>query len=160
MRTEITTAGAGFIKYNPGVLLGVLVPSPVPGAKDVFATITDWTEAVGTAASARTATAVGTIIRPATASLRNTGIVHECTTAGTAGSTEPTWATVRGKTTSDNSVTWTAITERVQTKGVYGVTFGATSQTDGNINAVFATPVVDYKDGGDAAQNTTFIPVG
>jgi hypothetical protein len=33
--------------------------------------------------------------------------VHECTTAGTSGASEPTWATDIGATTTDGTVTWT-----------------------------------------------------
>ena len=77
--TELTTAATGAVKYNPGQVLGVLVPSPVAGAVDVFATIADY--ATGTTYTARSATAVGSIVRPVTASYRNTGLVFECTTA-------------------------------------------------------------------------------
>lgn len=35
------------------------------------------------------------------------GLVYKCTTAGTSDSSEPTWATTEGDTTSDNTATWT-----------------------------------------------------
>tara|TARA_A100001515_G_C4559220_1_gene206039 strand:- start:311 stop:1204 length:894 start_codon:yes stop_codon:yes gene_type:complete len=60
-----------------------------------------------TAWAASTAFAVGDV-RRATAS-QNSGLVFECTTAGTSGSSEPTWPTDIGSTITDNTVVWTAI---------------------------------------------------
>ena len=60
-----------------------------------------------TAWAASTAFAVGDV-RRATAS-QNSGLVFECTTAGTSGSSEPTWPTDIGSTLTDNTVVWTAI---------------------------------------------------
>ncbi len=40
---------------------------------------------------------------------KNSGLVFECTTAGTSGSSEPTWPTDIGSTLTDNTVVWTAI---------------------------------------------------
>ena len=60
-----------------------------------------------TAWAASTAFAVGDV-RRATSS-QNSGLVFECTTAGTSGSSEPTWPTDIGSTLTDNTVVWTAI---------------------------------------------------
>ena len=60
-----------------------------------------------TAWAASTAFAVGNV-RRATAS-QNSGLVFECTTAGTSGSSEPSWPTDIGGTITDNTVVWTAI---------------------------------------------------
>jgi hypothetical protein len=46
-------------------------------------------------------------VRPTTAN----GFYYKCTVAGTAGGSEPTWSTVVGATTTDNSVTWTTYAE-------------------------------------------------
>lgn len=53
----------------------------------------------------RTATSVaaGVYIRPTTAN----GKLYECTTAGTTGSTEPTWPTTIGNTVADGTAVWT-----------------------------------------------------
>jgi hypothetical protein len=59
----------------------------------------------GTAWEASHAYSLGDVVVP-TAGLEN-GFRYECTTAGTSDSTEPTWSTVEGGTTSDNTVTWT-----------------------------------------------------
>ena len=57
--------------------------------------------------AATTSYAVGAIVR-ATA-VQDFGLVFKCTTAGTSGSTQPTWPTLIDSTTVDGSVTWTAI---------------------------------------------------
>jgi len=57
--------------------------------------------------AASTAFSVGDV-RRATSS-QNSGLVFECTTAGTSGSSEPTWPTDIGSTLTDNTVVWTAI---------------------------------------------------
>ena len=60
-----------------------------------------------TAWAASTGFAVGDV-RRATSS-QNSGLVFECTTAGTSGSSEPNWPTDIGSTLTDNTVVWTAI---------------------------------------------------
>ena len=60
-----------------------------------------------TAWAASTAFAVGDVRRATTS--QNSGLVFECTTAGTSGSSEPTWPTDIGSTLIDNTVVWTAI---------------------------------------------------
>lgn len=60
-----------------------------------------------TAWAASTAFAVGDIRRASTS--QNSGLVFECTTAGTSGSSEPNWPTDIGSTLTDNTVVWTAI---------------------------------------------------
>jgi lambda family phage minor tail protein L len=47
-------------------------------------------------------------IRSAT-TVQASGLVFECTTAGTTGSSEPPWGTDIGSTVTDNNVVWTAI---------------------------------------------------
>jgi lambda family phage minor tail protein L len=54
-----------------------------------------------------TAYVVGDIVRATT--LQSSGLVFQCTTAGTSGSTQPVWATDIGSTVTDGTVTWTAI---------------------------------------------------
>jgi len=58
--------------------------------------------------AASTAYSVGAIRRATTA--QDSGLVFQCTTAGTSGSSEPTnWGTTIGDITNDNSVVWVAI---------------------------------------------------
>jgi lambda family phage minor tail protein L len=54
-----------------------------------------------------TAYAVGDIVRAST--LQASGLVFQCTTAGTSAASEPAWPTDIGSTVVDNTVTWTAI---------------------------------------------------
>ena len=56
--------------------------------------------------AASTAFAVGDIRRATT--VQASGLWFRCTTAGTSGSSEPSWATDVGNTTNDNTVVWTA----------------------------------------------------
>ncbi len=60
-----------------------------------------------TAWAASTAFAVGDVRRATTS--QNSGLVFECSTAGTSGSSEPSWPTDIGSTLTDNTVVWTAI---------------------------------------------------
>jgi lambda family phage minor tail protein L len=60
-----------------------------------------------TAWAASTGFAVGDVRRATTS--QNSGLVFECTTAGTSGSSEPSWPTDIGSTITDNTVVWTAI---------------------------------------------------
>jgi len=57
--------------------------------------------------AASTAFAVGDVRRATTS--QNSGLVFECSTAGTSGSSEPSWPTDIGSTLTDNTVVWTAI---------------------------------------------------
>jgi len=52
---------------------------------------------------ASTAYTVGQFVKPTTMNRHS----YKCTTAGTTDSTEPTWGTTNGGTTTDNTVTWT-----------------------------------------------------
>ena len=56
--------------------------------------------------AASTAYSLGAKVKPTTAN----GNVYECTTAGTSGTTEPTWPTVDGATVTDGTVVWTCRT--------------------------------------------------
>ena len=60
-----------------------------------------------TAWAASTAFAVGDIRRASTT--QNSGLIFKCTTAGTSGSSQPTWPTDIGSLITDNTVVWTAI---------------------------------------------------
>lgn len=57
--------------------------------------------------AASTAFSVGDVRRATT--VQASGLVFKCTTAGTSGSSEPSWATDIGNTVNDNTVVWTAI---------------------------------------------------
>lgn len=80
-----------------------------------------------TDATARSTTALGTILKPSIGN--ETGYIYECTVAGT-GSAEPTWNTVPGGITADNDVRYITREEKVIQGNVKGVTIGATIMTD------------------------------
>ncbi len=110
--------------------LKLLLPNPA-GGDDLTADLPNpYTVARSTAATARTATALGTVLKP---SLTNVaakfGLVFECITAGT-GSAEPTWPTVAGGKVLDNDVEYIAREENIENRGVKGFTLGATGQDD------------------------------
>jgi hypothetical protein len=73
------------------------------GTSDKFTGL--FTTLKGTAWTASHAYSLGDVVVP-TAGKEN-GFRYECTTAGTSDSTEPTWSTVEGGTTTDNTATWT-----------------------------------------------------
>jgi len=58
--------------------------------------------------TASTAFVVGDIVVPI--NFVSTNKIFRCTTAGTTGSSEPTWVTTAGATTSDNTAVWTEAT--------------------------------------------------
>jgi len=57
--------------------------------------------------AASTAYSVGDVVRATT--LQATGLVFECTVAGTSDATEPSWPTDIGSTIADGGITWAAI---------------------------------------------------
>jgi hypothetical protein len=128
--SRVTTAATGIEAYDT-TQTGVLVDSPVPGADKAFAPVSDWA-AASTTPTARSATAVGTIIRPPV----HNGKVYECTTAtGTYTSEPSTWPTTPGQTATDGgSNVWTCRDEEVTAIGSKGITIGASvsQNTDGN----------------------------
>jgi len=63
----------------------------------------DWT--ASTAYVAQTATVSPSWVRPT--KRHASPLLFQCTTAGTTGSSEPTWTSTGGDTVSDNSATWT-----------------------------------------------------
>lgn len=64
--------------------------------------------------------AVGDMVRPTT---RN-GRTYRCSTAGTSGSSEPTWSTSNGGTTTDGTVVWT---ETTRTGDIFDVAYNPTT---------------------------------
>lgn len=82
--------------------------------------------------AATTAYTLGDVVKPTTYASHS----YKCTTAGTShASTEPTWGTTNGGTTTDNTVTWTCFNEKTyQVKAPQGstvpyVTFGLLTES-------------------------------
>ena len=138
------TADTGFTILEGSKTAQVLVESPVPGVGLVKADVNDYTVARSTAATARSGTAVGTILRPTT----HNGYVYECTTAGT-GSAEPTWPTTPGVAVTDGTTVFTCREENITAGKGIGITLGATLMTDGNTVIFYAMKFDDVLDLGD-----------
>lgn len=128
------TVAKGISLYAGSKTQQVLIGSPVPGADDVKASVLDW--AASTASVARTATAIGTIVRPTT----HNGYVYECTTTGTGTTTEPTWPTTPGETVTEaaGSGVWTCREENIVAGKGKGITLGATLLATGDLFMVRA----------------------
>jgi hypothetical protein len=94
-------------------------------------TVTTWTKAVGDAATARTATAAGTYVKPSVASDADRGSIFECVTAGTSDATEPIWPDADGEQITDGSTVWEKVNVSKQRGGYQGVLIDAAILTDG-----------------------------
>jgi len=103
------TGGALRLAVHPNGDMGVDTYQQSAGNIDSGNAIEDPTNghqgyiAAGTAWAASTAYSAGDVVHPTTLN----GYVYECTTAGTSGTTEPTWPTTPGDTVTDGGVTWT-----------------------------------------------------
>lgn len=119
------------------------------------ATVTDSNPSGTTIWAASTAYALNAIVVPTTAN----GFYYVCTTAGTSGTTQPTWATTNSSTTTDNTVVWTAHQiavwqeagffwnsfDRIITAGNGSFTASITSTAPPNTgNGIFATDGTRY----------------
>ena len=112
-------------------------------------TVTTWTKAVGDAATARTATAAGTYVKPSVASEADRGSILECVTAGTSATTEPTWTAVDGDQVTDGTTVWEKVNVSKQRAGYQGVVIQDDIQTDGveyYYTALQACQAVDHGD--------------
>ena len=113
-------------------------------------TIQEWTQTRATNATARTATAAGTYIKPTVSSAGDRGSIFECVTAATGGATEPTWPVVDGENVTDGTVVWKKVNVSLQRGGYQGVVIAAavaaTNGTDMFYLAVGADQSVDHGD--------------
>ena len=123
------TTAKGISMYDGSKVPQVLVESPKPGVGLVKADVADWLAATSYAAGERSATAIGTIVRPPT----HNGYVYELTTDTANGTSEPaTWATVPGETCTDGGANiWTCRNENVVANKGKGITIGETVLTSG-----------------------------
>lgn len=139
------TANTGIQAYDGTKVPKVLIDSPMPGKGLVSADVLDW--AASTASTQRSATTIGTIVRPTT----HNGYVYECTTTGTGHTAEPTWPTTPGETVAEGagSGVWTCREENVVNEGELGITIGLTLAADGQVLFVIASKADTSKDLGD-----------
>ena len=105
----------------------ILLPAPDGDGERQADVPNPYTLARSSAATARSTTALGTVLKPSRGN--ETGYVYECTTAGT-GSAEPDWPTVPGESITDGSTVFICREEKVVQGNVKGFTVGATISTD------------------------------
>jgi hypothetical protein len=144
--TVPTTAATGITTYDT-VADKILIVSPNGEGFTEADPPNPYTVARSTAATARSTTALGTVLKPSSGN--ETGYVYECTTAGT-GSAEPTWPTVPGQTVTDGTTVFTTRESRVKKVGVKGFTIGATMSTDSDVGVFEAEQHDRTGDFGDA----------
>ncbi len=121
------SSGSGFLTYEEGEDVGVLIIHPASGKK-VIASVLDWLAATSYATGQRSTTAVGTIVRPPT----HNGRVFELTTDTAAGTSEPSsWDVEPGQTVTDGGANiWTCRVEEVFKAGGQGFAIEAGILTD------------------------------
>lgn len=124
--------GGQFLTGTTGVVtkLGDDVGIKAFNSASQFPTIEEWTEARSTAASARTATAPGTYIKPTVSSAADRGSIFECVTAGTGASSEPTWPDADGENVTDGSTVWKKVNVSKQRIGYQGILIANEIMTD------------------------------
>lgn len=142
----------GIQSYEGDKTPQVLVDSPIPGKGLVKASVVDWTYGVSDAATARTGSVLGTIVRPTT----HNGYVYECTKVMATASDvpEPDWPTTPGESVvdgdSDEGI-WVCREENIVNAGEEGITIGSTLAADGQVLFVNAFKADSSKDLGDVA---------
>ena len=117
-------------------------------------TISEYSVARSTAATARTATAPGTFLKPSSTGTTVDGLdadrslVFECITAGT-GSAEPNWNPTIGGTTTDGTTVFETVNQPTYRSGYQGVKIDDGLMTDGDehfYNAWQADQATDLED--------------
>ena len=146
-KTVISTAATGIIAYNTTANKQML---PAPNGEGLIGADLpeEWTQARASAASQRSTTALGTIIKPTSGN--ENGLIFECTNDATGGATEPTWPTKPGDSVTDGSVIWIARESIIRNLGVKGFTVGASINTNGDICVFVAEKHDKSQDMGDA----------
>ena len=118
------TSGAVTLLADDGGITAFETGSQIP-------TVTTWTKAVGDAATARSATAAGTYVKPSVANKADRGSIFECVTAGTSAATEPTWPDADGEQVLDGTTVWEKVNVSKQRAGYQGVVIAGALMTDG-----------------------------
>jgi hypothetical protein len=151
-----TTALEGF-KVSQGVTADLATTAGI-SAYDTGTqapTVTAWSKAVSDAATARTATARGTLVKPtgtannADGQLADRSAVLECVTAGTGAATEPAWPLGIGDQITDGTTVFELVNQPTFRAGYQGVAIAAALMTNGDehfYNAWLADESVDWGD--------------
>lgn len=144
------SAAYGIAAYDEGEAVRVLIEDPSTGNLKAKAVYGDYSSAVdyNSVGSARSATAIGTIVRPST----HNGYVYELITTATGTDTEPTWPTTPGETVDAGYHIWMCREENLTKRGGMGFTVGASISGDGEIWVFKAERHDRMGDMGDAAN--------
>lgn len=120
--TICDTVAKGISLYAGSKTPRVLIEHPLTGKLEPQ-DVADYTSTLAEAATARSATVIGTILRPTT----HNGYVYECSdTSGSAGAAEPTWGTTPGEETVDGALSFTCRKENITAGKGKGITLGET----------------------------------
>ena len=147
--TEHAAAVNGFAAYDTFATKAML-PAPDGEGEEPSALPAAYTTTLSTAATARSTTALGTILKPSSGN--ENGYCYECTTAGTS-SAEPTWPTVPGESVTDGTVIFICRELKIKNVGAKGFTLGATGSTDSDEWSWFAFAADKVSPELDAAAN-------
>ncbi len=145
-KTHATTAATGIIAYDE-VANKVLLPAPNGEGEEAADVPLAYTLARSDAATARSTTALGTILKPSSGN--ETGYIYECTTDGTS-TGEPTWGTVPGEIVTDGTTKFITREEKVFQGVAKGFEVGVDICTNGEIHAFTAELHDASQDMGDA----------
>jgi len=140
----------GFIAYDATDEAGsVLIENPSTHRLEPQS-VTDWLAATNysTGGTDRSSTVVGTIVRPTT----HNGYVYELITGTGLGTTEPTWGTTPGETSTDSgSNIFMCRQENIAKDGGVGFTIGSNQSVDSDVWVFKAERHDRTGDMGDAA---------
>ncbi len=144
--TRATTAATGISAYDSATLKAML-PAP-SGDGEAAATLPlSWTQTRSSNASARSTTALGTLIKPTSGN--ETGLIGECTFDGTGDSSEPTWPTRAGESVTDGTTIWIMRNLKVKMIGVKGIQIGVDVIQNDNGNQLYLEAYGADKDPAD-----------
>ncbi len=119
--TYMDTVAKGISAYDGSKVLQVLIENPSTSDDEAVTLSADFV-AGAAQPTARTASAVGTVVRPST----HNGYCYECTADAGVYGTEPTWPTTPGETVSDGTNTWICREENLVASEGLGITLGGT----------------------------------
>lgn len=146
------SAAYGIAAYDEGEDMRVLIEDPSTGKLKEKAVYGDYSASVNystaTGSAARSATAIGTIVRPTV----HNGYVYELITTASGTDTEPTWPTTPGETVDAGYHIWMCREENLVKGGGKGFTVGASISTDSEVWVFKAERHDRMGDMGDAAD--------
>lgn len=159
MEDDAATGYQEGISFTEGVTANLADAAGITAydSESAAPTVTTWTQAVSTAATARTSTTEGTFVRPATTSKGDKSAIFECVTAGTGAATEPDWDTDApgiGDRLTDGDTVFERVNKPLYRKGYQGICIAAALMTDSREMYALAIQADRSMDLGDVATWT------